>query len=346
MRAKPGVSAAPLRRVRPCEGSGCTRRAMSSISPSRTPRAACRSALEIATEPRVAVRLDRDRPQPDQVRAAVGLGIDLVAQRPQLGPQQQAAQLALPRRRGGLADLVEQPGARALEQLEHDVAREAVGDDDVDRAERHVAALDVAGEDQPRVVGQQPVGVDHEPVALALLVPVGEQADARLVHAQHAGREGGAHVRELVQLIGPRDPGVAPMSSTTIGPFQDGSGCTIAGRRTPGRRRNSSRPAASTAPVGPAETAACAVPSRTRRMHVTTEASSRSRAARAGSSSCAITPGRVHDLDLRHVAHERLEQRRRTAHEHAQVAARHRVARSRDDRVRAPVAAHRVQARR
>ena len=34
-----------------------------------------------------------------------------------------------------------------------------------------------------------------------------------------------------------RGSGVAPMSSTTIGPFHDGSGWTIAGRSTPGTKQ-------------------------------------------------------------------------------------------------------------
>ena len=264
------------------------------------------------------MRLDRDRAQADQVRAAVGLGVDLVAQRAELRPQQQAAELALPGRRGGLADLVEQPGAGALEQLEHDVAGEAVGDDDVDRAERDVAALDVAGEAQARVVGQQPVGVDHEAVALALLVAVREQADARLVDAEDAGREGGAHVRELVQLIGPRirasrrcrarrsGPSRTAAAARSRGAGRPGGGAARAGRR-PARRRL--RRPRRRHPHVPRARGACSV---------TTEASSRSRAARAGSSSCGDHVRGVHDLDLRVVAHERLELRRRTAQQHAQ----------------------------
>ena len=244
---------------------------------------------------------------------------------------------------GGLADLVEQPGAGALEQLEHDVAGEAVGDDDVDGAERDVAALDVAGEEQARVVGEQPVGVDHEAVALALLVAVREQADARLVDAEHAGREGRAHVRELVQLIGPRIGRRADV--------EHDDRALPRRQRLHDRRAQHARQAAQLEQAGGQHGARSrrprrrprARPSCTRRMHVTTEASSRSRAARAGSSSCEITYGRVHDLDLGVVAHERLELGRRTAQQHAQVAARHRVARSRDDRLRAPVAAHRVE---
>ena len=89
-----------------------------------------------------------------------------------------------------------------------------------------------------------------------------------------------------------RGSGVAPMSSTTIGPFQDGSGCTIAGRRTPGQPAQLEQPgcehgARRARPRRPP----ARLPSRTRRMQLTTEESSRSRAARAGSSSCAISPG-------------------------------------------------------
>ena len=57
----------------------------------------------------------------------------------------------------------------------------------------------------------------------------------------------------------------APASSSTEGPSRAGSDTAIAGRSTPGRRRRWSRPAASTAPVFPAETTASASPSATAR---------------------------------------------------------------------------------
>ena len=64
----------------------------------------------------------------------------------------------------------------------------------------------------------------------------------------------------------------------------------MAGRITPGSRRSSSRPAASIAPVFPAETTASALPSATARTAATSELSGFERTASAGFSCISITP--------------------------------------------------------
>ena len=67
----------------------------------------------------------------------------------------------------------------ALEQLQRDVAGEAVGDDDVGRAAQQVAALGVAGEVEPGRVAQQRVRLERQLVALLGLLADREQAHAR-----------------------------------------------------------------------------------------------------------------------------------------------------------------------
>ena len=164
--------------------------------------------------------------------------------------------------------------------------------------------------------------------------------------AQHAGREGRAHVRELVQLLGARI-GVAPKSSTTIGPSHDGSGCTIAGRSTPGRRRSSSSAGGQHGAGRPGRDGAPGARPRARgAARARREESSRSRAARAGSSSCAITCGRVHDLDLRRrrrTSGSSSDARGRTASTRRSPVRDRVDAHPRRSRVGAPVAAHRVE---
>ena len=143
-----------------------------------------------------------------------------------------------------------------------------------------------------------------------------------------------------------RGSGVAPMSSTTIGPSREGSGCTIAGpeharqaaQLEQARREHGARRAGRDGGLG----------------------ASLAHEAHAGDDGgvVALARGarrllvvqdhvrRVHDLDLRIVAHERLELLRGTAEQHAQISARHRGARSRDDLAPGPGRCPSRQARR
>src|SRR5918994_4421475 len=94
----------------------------------------------------VAVCDHREAAQPEQVGASVRVRIELAAQPARRRPDQQPAQLPT-RRRGDLfAERVEHRVDRPLEELERDVAREAVADDDVGRPGKQVPALGVAGE--------------------------------------------------------------------------------------------------------------------------------------------------------------------------------------------------------
>ena len=81
----------------------------------------------------------------------------------------------------------------------------------------------------------------------------------------------------------------APASSKTDGPSRAGRETAIAGRNTPGRRRRCIRPAASTAPVFPADTIASASPSATARTAETSVESGFDRTASVGFSAISIT---------------------------------------------------------
>ena len=88
-----------------------------------------------------------------------------------------------------------------------------------------------------------------------------------------------------------RPSALAPESIRTEGPPLAGRTTAIPGRLTPRSRRISSSPAASMAPVFPAETAAWARPSRTSRHVTTSELSRLARTASAGFSSIATVVG-------------------------------------------------------
>ena len=92
---------------------------------------------------------DREAAEAQQVGAAVRVRVEAGAQPAGRRPDQQAAELS-PRGRADLvAQLVEELLDRPLEQLQRDVAREPVGDDDVGGSAEQVARLGVAGEVEP-----------------------------------------------------------------------------------------------------------------------------------------------------------------------------------------------------
>jgi hypothetical protein len=68
------------------------------------------------------------------------------------------------------------------------------------RAQHDILALDVADE-VDRQLGEEPVGLDDQRVALAALLPDAEQAHAGLADAQHALGVVGAHQGEVGQVL-------------------------------------------------------------------------------------------------------------------------------------------------
>src|SRR6266496_472298 len=98
------------------------------------------------TAGRVSMSDDGEPAQPQQVGAAVGVGIETVSQMTGCGPDHEPADFAA----SGGADLLAQPlhqrRNRPLQELQADVAREAVADDDVTRVAQEMAAFDVPSE--------------------------------------------------------------------------------------------------------------------------------------------------------------------------------------------------------
>ena len=142
------IAATPSRR-RPAARPGRARRRRPAATPTTT-------ALRIA--------LADERPWPtstrpddaEQRRAAVLGVVDALAEAPERPARQQVADLARERARQLFAQQLLDHLDQAFAQLQHDVAGEAVADDDVGAAREDVAGLDVADEVERRRL-QQPV---------------------------------------------------------------------------------------------------------------------------------------------------------------------------------------------
>src|SRR5450759_1471349 len=89
----------------------------------------------------------------------------------------------------------------ALGDLEDDVSREAVRDDDVDVTAVNVAALDVPDETEAGLL-QEAERFLHDIRALALLLAHGHEADLRLLDAKNFLREEVPHEGELAVVLG------------------------------------------------------------------------------------------------------------------------------------------------
>ena len=100
------------------------------------------------------MRDHREPAQPEQIRAAVRVGIEALPEPAGGRPDEEAADPAAAARGDLLAQGVEDGRDRSLRQLESDVAGEAVADDDVCGAAEEVAALRVAAEVEPVRVGE------------------------------------------------------------------------------------------------------------------------------------------------------------------------------------------------
>ena len=149
----------------------------------------------------------------------------------------------------------------ALERLQRDVPREAVADDDVGGAARGGRAPRRSRCSAASAPLEELVRLADEPVALLRLLADREERDPRLANAERLLGEERAHVRELEQVLGAGVRVRAAVDQDASGRRAPGSGIAIAGRCTPGSRPISTRPAASSAPVFPAERATSASPS-------------------------------------------------------------------------------------
>src|SRR5439155_25597181 len=107
--------------------------------------------------------------QAEQVGAAIRVRIEARAQTAGGRADQEPPELAPRGRRNLGAQRVEDVLDRPLEQLQRDVAGEAVGDDDVRRAAQQLAALDVALEVE-LARAEQRVRLERKRVSLLVLL--------------------------------------------------------------------------------------------------------------------------------------------------------------------------------
>ena len=165
----------------------------------------CSHRLGKALAVGAAVALDDYARQANQTRAVVELRIVCVE-----NPAQTVVRLLASVSRGGgsaatqfLAQHMRRHLCRAFGSLECDVAGEALGDDHVGSAGEQFVGLDVADVANAVVVFKQPRCSPDVGRSLVELGADVEQCDARRRDVGAGLGQGGAHVRELVQLFGP-----------------------------------------------------------------------------------------------------------------------------------------------
>jgi hypothetical protein len=130
------------------------------------------------------VRDDDAAAEAEQRRAAVGLGVEPVAELPEPATLQHRAEPGGARPRERAAQFGRREPHRPFERLQRHVAGEPVGDDHVDSAGHQIAALDVPGEAERqraalRFRGEQFVRAAGQHVSLAGLGADGQQSDLR-----------------------------------------------------------------------------------------------------------------------------------------------------------------------
>ena len=187
-----------------------------------------------------------------------------------------------------VAELVEELADRPLEELQRDVAGEPVGHDDVGRAAEQVARLGVPEEVEParREQRRAPRASAGCPSPAPRRSRAGAPPGSRL---RGSPRRTPSPCARTGRGARARLSAFAPESMRTDGRNRAGITTAIAGRRTPGSRRMWSSPAASIAPVFPAETTASASPAPTARHAATRLESGFARTASAGFSCIAIS---------------------------------------------------------
>ena len=212
--------------------------------------------------------------QAEQVRAAVGVRVEPRAQPPRGRPDQQPAELAAwrsPRSPRAARRAARRRRPRAAFSVTFPVKPSVTKTSAAPRSRSRPSAF--PAKSIPAASRSSVVRLERELVALLRLLADREQA-----HARAARRRGsparrpspstrtGAGARAGCRRSRRRRS--APRRRSRVG-----SGTAIAGRSTPGSRRRWSRPAASIAPVFPAETTASAPPSATARTAATSDES-------------------------------------------------------------------------
>src|SRR5829696_7808304 len=144
---------------------------------------------------RVAVCDHREAAEAEQVRAAVRVRVERRAEPSGRRSDQETAELPARRRFDLLAQRVQHRLDRAFEQLQGDIAGEAVADDDVRGPGEQVPALGIAGELE-LARRQERVRLERELVSLLRLLADREQAHLRARDPEHLLREHRTHVAE------------------------------------------------------------------------------------------------------------------------------------------------------
>ena len=145
-----------------------------------------------------------DQPvEAEEHRAIVVIGVEMDLEHVQRGLRQGEAGLRAERRGEGTAQQVGDEAGGALGGLQGDIAREAVGDHDIDFAARQLVALGKAIEAHRQVgcLAQHRGGFLELVGALQLLGADVEQLDPGRCDFEHGAGIGGAHDRELDEVL-------------------------------------------------------------------------------------------------------------------------------------------------
>src|SRR5262245_55951572 len=137
---------------------------------------------------RVPVRNHRDPVEAEQVGAAVRVGVEAVAQPSRRATDQKTTDAATSTAADLLAQRVHERFDRSFHELERDVSREAVADDDVGGPVQEIAALGVALETEI-APGEQLMGLESQLVSLLGLLADREQAHRGTGDAEDLLRE-------------------------------------------------------------------------------------------------------------------------------------------------------------
>src|SRR6185437_14413704 len=152
---------------------------------------------------RAAVALDHNAVEAKENSAIRGSGVELAAQRVQRPRSDDAAEAAEQRAAQGGPQIVHDEICRAFRRLQRNVASEAIGHDNINRAVGDVVAFDEAGEldRQRRIVAQNMRGPLHRIVALHVLRTDIEYSDRGPLQPQDRAGERLTHHGEIDELF-------------------------------------------------------------------------------------------------------------------------------------------------
>ena len=146
---------------------------------------------------------DGEAAQPEQVRAAVGVGVEAVAQAPRAGRISRPP--SLPRRRGEISSRSSSSSSPIVPSSSFSatlpVKPSATTTSAAPRSRSRASVLPAKSSSASR---EQRVRLERDRVALLRLLADREQAHLGIGHVEDLLGEDGAHVRELEEVLGPR----------------------------------------------------------------------------------------------------------------------------------------------